>query len=219
MNTVPAPLSLPSLRHLPFLRPRLLPRAPARPGAAASMQIERDVGRCHPRRTTALPPRAHCRHDVIHQNGPFSSFWPASLSVTDPNLDDTTFSMSTNVNLFAPPSAHPLSCSPQETPSRWLNVARLVWGSVPVCARLPACSRPEVAPMWGRCGAPRRHHLRRCRWPLAVVGRPSSVVASRPTPENVQMWGNVGVSPKSSSAVRPFLSPFYFSLSHSLRNR
>ena len=52
MNTVPALLSLFHLRHLSFLRPRLLSRAPARPRAAASMQIERNVGQCRPLRDT-----------------------------------------------------------------------------------------------------------------------------------------------------------------------
>ncbi len=42
-------------------------------------------------RATALPPRAHRRHNVIHQSGPFSSLRAACPSVAGPNLHDTTF--------------------------------------------------------------------------------------------------------------------------------
>ena len=47
-----------------------------------------------------LPPRAHPRHNVIHQNGPFSGPRAAFLSVAALNMDDTTFSMSSNVIIF-----------------------------------------------------------------------------------------------------------------------
>jgi hypothetical protein len=46
MNTVVALLSLLRLGHLPFLRPRLMPRTPALPRVAASMQIQRNVVKC-----------------------------------------------------------------------------------------------------------------------------------------------------------------------------
>jgi hypothetical protein len=38
-----------------------------------------------------------CGHNVIHQNSPFSSLRAASLSVAALNMDDSTFSMSSNV--------------------------------------------------------------------------------------------------------------------------
>jgi hypothetical protein len=43
---------------------------------------------------------AHCSHNVIHQNRPFSRLHAPSLSVAGLNMDDTTFSMSSNVIIF-----------------------------------------------------------------------------------------------------------------------
>ena len=51
-------------------------------------------------RAVILPPRAQCRHNVTHQNEPFSSLRAASLSVGALNMDDATFSMSSNVIIF-----------------------------------------------------------------------------------------------------------------------
>jgi hypothetical protein len=67
--------------------------------------------------------RAHHRHNVIHQNRPFSTLRAFSLSVAGLNMDDTTFSMSSNViifmvNLFPSPSG-----SHTKTLQMWLNVA------------------------------------------------------------------------------------------------
>ena len=53
-----------------------------------------------PHRATILPPRAHRRHNVIRQSRLFSSPRAAALSVAALNMDDTTFSMSSNVIIF-----------------------------------------------------------------------------------------------------------------------
>ncbi len=90
-----------------------------------------DLCRCHPHRTTAPPPRARCRHNVIHQNGPFSGLRPASLSVAGPNLDDITFSMSSNVIIFATWLSHPPSWSRSKSA---FNVAQ---SDHPARGRLP----------------------------------------------------------------------------------
>ncbi len=68
-------------------------------------------------------PGVRCGHNVTHQNSPFSSLRAASLSVAGLNMNDTIFSMSSNViifivNLFPSPSG-----SHTKTLQMWLNMA------------------------------------------------------------------------------------------------
>jgi hypothetical protein len=88
---------------------------------------------------------AHSAHNVTHQKRPFSSLRVSSLSVADPNIDDSTFSMSSNViNLCPLPSATPL-----KTPSTWLDVSRLT----PNCCPAPARPEEQKSSHVGECGA------------------------------------------------------------------
>jgi hypothetical protein len=65
--------------------------------------------------------RAHSRHDVTHQNRPFSSPRATSISVAALNVDDSTFSMSSNVIIFMVNLRHLL---PWEPTRNAFNVAR-----------------------------------------------------------------------------------------------
>ncbi len=61
-----------------------------------------------------------CGHNVIHQNSPFSSLRAASFSVAGLNMDDNTFSMSSNVIIFGQP--RPLALlSPTRNASNMAN--------------------------------------------------------------------------------------------------
>jgi hypothetical protein len=139
------------------------------------------------------PLRALSRHNVTHQNSPFSTLRAASLSVAALNTDDTTISMSSNVIIFMVNLCLLPSGSSRRTPPMWRNVAQGLRGSVQIRAGLSAGSRPKAVPMWGRCGALRSHRLAVRRWGSSVVGRRSSVVPFCPPPKMFKcggMWGS-----------------------------
>jgi hypothetical protein len=130
-----------------------------------------DLCQCHPRRTTAPPPRARCNHNVIHQNGPFSGPLPASLSVAGPNLDDTTFSMLSNVIIFAGRLSHPPSWSHPQTPPMRLDGLRLR----STCRSVPAIPHTQNCLNVGNASTPvvRRNLIFYILHP-AVIQHPAS---------------------------------------------
>ncbi len=119
-------------------------------------------------RATPLPPRARCRHNVTHQNGPFSSLLAASHSVAALNRDDTTFSMSSNVIIFM------VNRSPF---TRWQPTKRR--STVARCRtpydHLPPGSCSPHTPEKFKCRGMRGFTRQRLS-PSAVSGRWSSVV-------------------------------------------
>jgi hypothetical protein len=123
--------------------------------------------------------RAHSRHDVTHQNRPFSSLRATSISVAALNVDDTTFSMSSNVIIFMVNLRHLL---PWEPTKNAFNVAQCdhpVRGRLPYFIPHPSSFIPSNV---GGCATmPIACRLR----PSSFVHRPPSTVHRPPSFQNL----------------------------------
>ncbi len=184
MNTVVALLSLLRLGHLPFLRPRLVPRTLAPPHVATSMQIQRNVVNClyfrdAPPSITHLQPTKNAFH-VEKCRGAYQPF----AAPRSAPLHDIVFCDVHKCQPFREPAPASTLSRPPENASHVAHDGTyprpvplaVVGRQSSVVGHQSQAMSGNVAIHTGRCLEPPHPLL---RW----------------TPENVSMWGNAGVSP------------------------